>query len=564
MFYFRFCKTLWFKIADETLRICSGNNKIAYDFHPLLQLLIRYEKFPTSSFIESVLKSYTNNTTLRNDTTLNTLIVILKTFNLDSLPNGKELASTILRFAFQKHTVSALKRLIASENDKPSYSVLSELATCCCLIKTDVINFSKKYRLCNDEMIFDGILDLKAQKEYKVQIEGIMTLMSKKWLKTLILEDKDFLNIKQLKENLSCVITKDIECIIDQSLFEELMRLTEFRMKTISEDNSLEEIRDYICDILENNELMMNLASTLINYSALNEEKLNACFITKKIDFHVQEIERLFTLLHLKQSSFDMIDTFNILKSLHSIFGLQYHPVIGMRVREANLRLCFNWIVRQIDNDFDENNDEKLDETIGYEEFVNAKNYEKIRYLAITTLGEYFFYGEGVNSRDIIVCLKNIDFYMNVNMDIHALLDILIIFGRQEQVPHEAVKWIWNGIINLCKCHQGRLYIMKRLIENADGIIKFSREYSDMTSNIITVLRSFSTGCSMLSIEKRRYNPQVAVIFLDKFRHFHQNYFKLCFDESHVQVMYTNVVYNFLNSKTFEVCYAFIKLQNFF
>lgn len=189
------CKDLWMKIGDETVRACAGSANGANEAHILLQLLLRYEKCSSPSFIEAVLKMFTSNTVNRNEKTLNTLISLLKTFNLDSLANGKDLAQKILNYALQKHTMASLKKVITSGNEKPSNKLLSELAICCCLLKTDVINFFKKYQKFDDEKIFEENWDLKKQLEYNQKIEKATNLIRKKNLNVLILEDEDFLEV---------------------------------------------------------------------------------------------------------------------------------------------------------------------------------------------------------------------------------------------------------------------------------------------------------------------------------------------------------------------------------
>lgn len=189
------CKDLWMKIGDEVVRVCAGSTNGSSEAHLLLQFLIRYEKCSTSGFIESVLKIFTSGTVNRNDKTLKTLITILKSFNLDSLANGKDLSSKILNYAFLKPTMATLKKVITSGNEKPSNAVLSELATCCCLMKTDVINFVKKNQKFNDEEMFEQTWDLKNQIEYLKEVEMATRLIRKKNLNLLILEDEDFLKV---------------------------------------------------------------------------------------------------------------------------------------------------------------------------------------------------------------------------------------------------------------------------------------------------------------------------------------------------------------------------------
>lgn len=189
------CKEKWAKVSDEVLRVCAGNTNGATEAHGLLQIIIRHEKYSSTTFIEAVVKLFTSSTVNRNDKTVKTIITLLKSFNLDSFPNGKELSQKILEYAFQKHTMATLKKVITSGNEKSSNAVLSELATCCCLLKTDVINFVKKHHEIIDEKMFEEYWDLKNQTEYTKELEEAKKIIRKKNLNVLVLEDEDFLEV---------------------------------------------------------------------------------------------------------------------------------------------------------------------------------------------------------------------------------------------------------------------------------------------------------------------------------------------------------------------------------
>jgi hypothetical protein len=221
----------------------------------------------------------------------------------------------------------------------------------------------------------------------------------------------------------------------------------------------------------------------------------------------------------------------------------------------GNLKHTLHWIAKQQEPELNPDDKREIDMAFSREEFDNARNYEKIRYLSITTLCQFFFYGGGNNTTEVIAKLNDIDFYIDDNMDLHAMFEVIDIFGCQQGLPTQTIQWIWKQIKDSFKFHSYQLYIMQQIVERIDKIVNFSLNYNDLTSNVITLFRAYSNVCSDKQIEKRRYNPAVAVKFLEQFKIFHKHYFKHCFDESSVQIMYTNIVYNFLQSKAIEVSF---------
>lgn len=92
---------------------------------------------------------------------------------------------------------------------------------------------------------------------------------------------------------------------------------------------------------------------------------------------------------------------------------------------------------------------------------------------------------------------------------------------------------------------------MDRICEKLDKIVKFSLNFPELTSNVCVIFKAFSALCTRSDGVK--FNTKISVTFLEKFAWFHKYYFKLCYDESHVQFMYTNVTTKFLKSNSFEI-----------
>lgn len=521
------CQKLWTKIADEALRCCSNSNKNLIESHKLLQLLIYHRhKFLPSSFIEGVIKIFVSNTTIKCDTTLSTLIILLKNYNLDSLANGKEYTKQILQFAFEKITPAVLKKVIAG-NEKPSYEILAKIAVLCSLLKTDVINYYKNEKI-NSAYFHNKIIDLSEQQKYKEYIESVQHLMQLKTREKLIIECEDFAELQKNNEiEYGQEAPLELKCIIDEGIFHELMKLTELTEKIISEQSSVMEIKDYLKDLMANNELMMNLLSELLYMESTNQEKIANLFVTKRIVLNTQQIERMFTLIATKKIQFDSSDTNKIIISLNALFTNHYHSYVGKLIRSFDLSNCLNWIFNQVDRIFLSSNDKSIDNKFNLKAFLNAKMELKLRYLLITTLCNYFNY-DGINTNVAVDLIDQIEFSVESNIDLHTIFEIIKIFGNQNNVPEKTVFWIWEaGIGCICQEHRDNLYIMNTIIDKLPEIKRFTEHHNDLTKHYATIYYSFSKLCTEDANSKKFFGPQIVAKFLHQFKYFHavSNYF---------------------------------------
>lgn len=523
------CEKFWHLIADQTARICTSSNKHAIESHGLLQLIIWHQKYSSDNFIKSIVKIFTTNSVVKCDYTLNTLIIILQAFNLDSLQNGTEMAGDILQYIFERITVDLLKKIqVFTVGEKPTHQIVSKLAVMCCLLKTDMIKYlnMKKSKL-NETELLEKICDSEIQKIYTDQVDEILNLIQLKCNARFIITSNEYqksTSTEQISELRSLPMPTDLKCIIDGKLYEDLMKLTEFRMKTIGDDSSIMEIKDYLLSVMDNNGLMIHLASEFLKFEAFNKEKYESSFITKKISFNLQEIERLFKLLRGKSMDrMDLNDKFNILTSIQLMFKGHYHREIGERVRSIDLKYCLRWICEQVEFEFVQYTRDRRPMKIGKNEFINAQMDEKMRMLAITTLCEYLNY-DGVNENEISEYLcSNVGFHIVNNMDLHTVFRILDLFGQQEHVSMELTKWIWNvGIINICQTHGAQTYVMDCLIGKLFDIWRISKPYPELTNLVIIIYNTFSKFCVVSSKSTRTFNADLTVKYIDQFKYFHE------------------------------------------
>jgi hypothetical protein len=292
--------------------------------------------------------------------------------------------------------------------------------------------------------------------------------------------------------------------------------VTEFKPKIIDEGKNVDEIKCYLQLVMENNELMLNLADNFLSYEAFNEEKFKSSFIVKKIEYHMQEIERLFELIVQKHSVLDMKETHQLLTLVKSLFGSRYHRRIGLKLRSFDLQNCLRWVAKQVNHKFLTCDVDAEKCRIGLQEFMSAKMEQRIKFLAIETLCEYNNF-EGRNTDYMVDRLIKIEMNYDDNMDLHAVFHVLEIFARQQSVPEKAIEWLWLHIIEICGAHYTHQYLSGRLIGALRVVAHLSKNFHDMTSRVVMLFTSFAQICA-----RPEYGPLFTVKFIHQFKYFHQ------------------------------------------
>lgn len=516
------CNELWHKIADGSIRVCSSNNKHSKENHILLQILLHHNKHSSFSFIEDVIKLFISKATIKSDTTLQTLITLMTRFNIDLLQNSKELIKKLLTYIFEKETLASsnLRQLIkTSSHDKISPHIISSVGVLCCLSKSDVVKYCKSCIL-NEYQLFESNWKLQEQTVYKKETSEMSKLLLLKCNELLLLEDQDFDCQQEISMKKQCNIEFPIEikCIVDQRIYEEeFQHSIEFK-GSMNSDASIEVLKEYLQQVLENNEIMMSLANNFLAFEAFNEDKFNSSFVIKKIHFHMQEIEQLFELLLTKSEGLSLRDVHQLLNLVKSLFDSNYHAKIGQKVRTFELKSCLQWLSHQVNHLFrcHERDDDFEKMKIGWIDFINAKMEDKIKFMAVETLCLYNNF-DGINKDTMVELLDDIELDIVDNMDLHTIFHVLKLFGSQNAVPEEAVQWIWKHIMQICQHHHNNQYVSGQIIENLQHIAHLSKDYELLSANVASIFTSFGKICA-----KPAYKPSITIEFLNQFKYFHK------------------------------------------
>lgn len=515
----KLCNDYWNKIADASIRVCTTSNKHSVENHILLQTLLHHQKCSSNSSIKDIIKIFLDNATIKSDATLQTLVTLMQSFNLDTLPNGNELAAKILTYTFEKPNISNLKKVITtSSSKKPTARILSKVAVMCCLSKTDLVNVSKAINL-DGETLFTSNWNLEPQMKYKAEVNDVINLILLKTNERLLIQDHDFAttNVKFVDKN-KAEFPVEIKCIVDQNILEELARATEFKSKIMDDTKDDDDIKDYLRQVLENIELMMHLADSFLQLEAFNESLYKSLFFVKKIEFHMQEIEKLFEMILDRRTQLDVSDTNRILNLVKSLFSSGFHKKICLTVRSFELSNCIRWVSKQVKHNFtaDSDDDDNEVKAIGWKEFVNAKMEEKQKFLAIETLCGYNNY-EGLNTDIFTDRLSRVEFDIDSNADLHAVWNVWKILGQQDYVPQEVVDWLLLATQEICQTYHNHQYISGLVIESLPDIVYLLKGNHNATSNLVMLFRAFGKLCA-----NPEYNPQTSVNYIRNFKYFHQ------------------------------------------
>lgn len=522
------CRDLWHKIADGAARVCASNSKNPIKSHVLLQLLIHHHKYSSPSFIEDVIKIFLSMSIIKCDTTLQTLVTILTSFNLDSLANGKELAAKILAYTLEKTKLLDLMKNLknTSAGGKPSVRVLAQVAVTSCLSKTDLVNYCKHSKL-DGEKLFDQNWKLDQQAEYRKEVAEIIHQILLKSTERLLIEDEDFLKGSQddlIEDKKMSVFPPEIKCIIDEVVYDKLPGVTEFKGKLVDQDSDIDLIKDYLKSVMKNNEFMMNLANCFLEFEAFNEEDFRSSFILKKIDFHMQEIDGLFKFILGKRNALDLQDTDQLLTLVQALFANNYHKKICKKIRSYDLNNCIRWISKQANHNFVTYEEDDQVTIYGWKEFAGAKMEEKIKFMAIRALCEYNNFA-GQNTELLVDRFARIEIDCLDNFDLHAVFDALKILGRQKSVPEGITQWAWKHIVPICLEHNSHQYLSSRIIGALRQIICMSKGHDDMANNVITLFSSFAQ-------KSTEYSPEVAVELIKQIKYFHEVRLLILFENS--------------------------------
>lgn len=121
---------LWNNITLATFRLCASNNKVSDDCHSLLTLFVLNQKFKSNDFVTSYLQACLAGTIKKTNSSMQTVITMLLSFNINLIPQAKETIKSLISLLLISNA-KQLSVLMAAADKKPSEQLVSVLLVIC-------------------------------------------------------------------------------------------------------------------------------------------------------------------------------------------------------------------------------------------------------------------------------------------------------------------------------------------------------------------------------------------------------------------------------------------------
>jgi hypothetical protein len=258
-------------------------NQLHRENHSLLQLLVKNKKCITPEFIISFIGGFETETIERTNTSLKTIIEILKNFNMELMADHTLLIERILNYVHRKPKQLNLKNMLLNDA-KIEGHVISQLSVLCILMKEDVIKFVESEKTTHPYLT-DLFAKKKHDESYNRAMEDIEMLLKLRSLDTFVLNSVPLKKVAAADKELP----NDLSCMIDENMFEYLRRVME--IDKVIERSRSSDAGYHIELILTNLCLYLQILNEMIRYKCLNEEKFRNSILTKKVQYYLQELE---------------------------------------------------------------------------------------------------------------------------------------------------------------------------------------------------------------------------------------------------------------------------------
>lgn len=127
----------WHKIVETAARNCSSINQIHNENMMLIRLVLYFKQHKGETFIESLLDTYFTNSINRSNESIQTLITVLLTFNINVLKDPADKIEKILSYLLLKQRVNAKLSILKTE-EKPKAVLIARLIVLCNMYKSTV------------------------------------------------------------------------------------------------------------------------------------------------------------------------------------------------------------------------------------------------------------------------------------------------------------------------------------------------------------------------------------------------------------------------------------------
>lgn len=127
----------WHKIVETSARNCSSINQTSNENMMLIRLMLKYKQHKGDTFIESLLDTFFTNSINRSNESIQTLITLMLTFNINVLKDASDKVEKILSYLLLKQRVN-VKISILRTQEKPKAEFVARLIVLCNMYNSTV------------------------------------------------------------------------------------------------------------------------------------------------------------------------------------------------------------------------------------------------------------------------------------------------------------------------------------------------------------------------------------------------------------------------------------------
>lgn len=324
------CNEHWYRIAQLAFRSSTTNLSTSYENLEILCLLIKHRKFESNSFVEIIIKAVTSNEIKKSDEAVRLLITIFQTVNIDAFTDAKEVRISVINWL---HPQSSPHEFVKSvqNSSKLDVNLVSELLALCILSK---ISYIPQCSISND-----------ISDEFTIFIGNLETNLQYRRLDKLIIDEDANKVVNRIKSIPKITLTdsNQLKAVLVVSYYNELE-------KVLNPDNRFELTQNRTEDC---NQIAISLATfmrilqNLINYEAIDEEKYQKSFLTKRIQIKLDQMNiALDPLINAQQEPKEILD---IAERLLTVFNDDISPMlIDIIVGNQKNRSIVNWCHKKL------------------------------------------------------------------------------------------------------------------------------------------------------------------------------------------------------------------------
>lgn len=482
-----YCMELWHKIIECCFRCSTSNSKAAADNHLVLQLLITHRKYPSTTFLNSVLQAFYSYSIVRTNVTVSTISSMLAAVPLEALGNVQEAADKLFNYLFPKSRETQAKGILHNK-ERLDVKLLAAISVSCSVTKhvqSDNVGMSKASTLA--AVPRDKYFEV--DKIIRDAEEHILLKSAKKLLVTAKLG-------LRLMETAPSVTYN-----VHEKTFEVLCVALNFEKHTLPIENDAlcKGLINIICDI----ELYLEILNDLLAHGALTKDAFEKCLITKKIVFKIQEMELGFDRL----KSLTALEMNEMSTRLLTIFRGPYHDFINEMFKTSNFSSLLSWIFKNARNLPDR--DSKCIEALQYET-LNKEQLNQHNLLLI--LAHYMKY-DGICSNEARGFLDQASFNIDNNLDLFHIFEMSKVLMSQKSTYFLA-EWVLTFIKDICRTHHTNNAMTEAIINLYSDLVVFVSPHDALFNDTNTVLLSF-----IRKANKKNYSVQLQSKIYDQVKY---------------------------------------------